>query len=335
MSSAPPPAEHWPLVYFGKLACRGDFLRSPQGQALIQRLDPWFSQTLTRLASDVRWKLAWDSSPALSFAVLGTRSAIGLAGQLRPSQDSSGRRFPFLLAAQFATDETAQWLGPGLLQLESAWQQLAALDAGIAPQRDYEPVQRLLAQTAELRIAPPQAATRLRWQALMQECSLGELEDALCLPGREVDLRLCVLALGILLQTVHSDGPQALDKGLCLPLPEPGPRCQEAIAFWTALVASQLRGHALELLLCLPQQSPRWLQLSFRGATPRALCAALHAGMAEDELIRLARPHWVEDCLDELAGLPRFAAELALPGLSLGRLLAGFEAVFTREGVRA
>ena len=325
-------ASAWPLIYFGKLPCRGDFIRSSNGQALIARLDPWFSQTLARLAHDVRWRLLWDDCPPVDFAVLGSRSPVGLLGQIRASQDASGRLFPFSMAAQFPTAQPMSWLGEGSLQLGPAWETLETLGQSLVRADSYESVQALMGRTHALEVPPADAACRAQWQALLEEHGLLDLELAMSSDGRQVDLRRCVIALGILLEPLREEGPQALAKGLRLPMPTAEPLRSQALAFWLRLLASQVQQHGVELALMLPRRAPQWLMLSFHGASTRALCAALHPDMAQEDMISLDEPLWVDDCLGEWRELLRWSTELEHPGLSLREVLRGFETVFGNDG---
>jgi len=76
-----------PLMYFGKLPGRGDFVRSASHTALVQIFDRWFSGALELLATDARWKELYDGAAPLDFAVLGPRRAHVVAGHIRPSAD--------------------------------------------------------------------------------------------------------------------------------------------------------------------------------------------------------------------------------------------------------
>lgn len=325
-------ASAWPLIYFGKLPCRGDFVRSSTGQALIARLDPWFSQTLARLAHDVRWRLLWNDCPPVDFAVLGSRSQVGLLGQIRASQDAAGRLFPFSMAAQFPTLQPMSWLGEGSLQLGPAWDTLELLGQSLARADSYEAVQVLMGHVPALEVPPIDAACRAQWQALLEESGLLDLELAMSSDDRQVDLRRCVIALGILLEPLREEGSQALAKGLRLPMPTAEPLRSQALAFWLRLLASQVQQHSVELALMLPRRDPQWLMVSFHGASTRALCAALHPDMAQEEMISLDEPSWVDDCLGEWRALTCWAAELQHPGVSLREVLRGFETVFGKDG---
>ena len=112
------------LMYFGKLPCRGDFIRSSQHASLLDTLDRWQSQSMERLSQDPRWKLIYDAAPAMQFAVLGNKSSVGLAGTWLASQDASGRRFPFILSAAFDLPDPQGFVSISPIALNRLWAKL-------------------------------------------------------------------------------------------------------------------------------------------------------------------------------------------------------------------
>lgn len=90
---------------FGKIPSRGDFVKGAGQHPLITVLDRWASQGMERLSEDPRWKTAYDNACAVDFAFVGARSRLSVVGHLRPSLDSSGRRFPFIAAATIERDD--------------------------------------------------------------------------------------------------------------------------------------------------------------------------------------------------------------------------------------
>ena len=69
------------------------------------------------LVADLRWKLVYDEASPMHFAVLGSRSPLGLAGYLMASQDSSGRRFPFVTGGSFETPQPLEFIARKTLAL--------------------------------------------------------------------------------------------------------------------------------------------------------------------------------------------------------------------------
>lgn len=92
---------------YGKLPSRGDFVRH-RGAAASTVLDRWFGEGLLeceRLRGDA-WEDAFDAAPEGN---LFMRLPAGdwVAGSLRPSRDSLGRRYPFVVFATLGLEPGA------------------------------------------------------------------------------------------------------------------------------------------------------------------------------------------------------------------------------------
>ena len=112
------------LAWFGKVASRGDFVRSAQDGALTQMLDHWLTQALELLSVDPQWKQFYDRAEPTHFAFLSVRARHALAGHLVPSSDSSGRRFPFVVTGAFEVDHPTAFMGHAPIALTRLWSRL-------------------------------------------------------------------------------------------------------------------------------------------------------------------------------------------------------------------
>ena len=111
------PENAMPATCFGKIPSRGDFVRGTGQHQLITLLDRWVSGAMETLSEDPRWKIAYDSANAVDFLFAGASSRISVVGHLRPSKDSSGRRFPLITAAMVERDDSLIFrCGPSGLQ---------------------------------------------------------------------------------------------------------------------------------------------------------------------------------------------------------------------------
>ena len=82
--------------FFGKLPCRGDFVRVGLSRPVAEAWDRWISASLPNLADASRmprWRFA------LGPEVCGP---VAVTGVLLPSHDRVGRSFPLLIAAEAA-----------------------------------------------------------------------------------------------------------------------------------------------------------------------------------------------------------------------------------------
>ena len=110
------PADSVMTGFFGKLPCRGDFLRRGLPNSFVAPWDGWLSGGLaaSREQMGEEWMAAWMEAPVWRFllppGVCGPAAVLGL---WMPSVDSAGRCFPLTIAAIFQDDKAVrgeEWL---------------------------------------------------------------------------------------------------------------------------------------------------------------------------------------------------------------------------------
>lgn len=320
-----------PLLYFGKLPCRGDFVRGNPQPALIQTLDQWLTQAMEALSVDPAWKTTFDAAGPVAFAFLGTRSAAALAGHLLPSQDASGRRFPFLVATSFEVGDGLRFMARSPLALQATWAGMERLTTGARAASDYAAVQSALAQ-ASLAPPGPASAQQAAYAEFLELQTLASAEALLSGPHARCSLRQMLLALGLLLQPVLAQGQVRLDKALLLPLgSDPSVRPHLA-TLWTDLVTPFLSRGDFELALFTVRWSQRpTLVIGFNGASPATLHRVLEGRAAAQDSIDATQSQWAEAYADQDWGVRKLSTYLREPQLSLRQAVATFREVFLGE----
>jgi len=102
--------------FFGKLPCRGDFLRSGLPGSFVSAWDRWLSNVLafSREQMGDAWRDAWLEAPVWRFLLpAGQCGPDGVLGLWLPSVDASGRYFPLTVAAVFQGERAVRdenWL---------------------------------------------------------------------------------------------------------------------------------------------------------------------------------------------------------------------------------
>lgn len=315
------------VLYFGKLPSRGDFVRSGHQAALIQSLDQWQTHTMERLSLDPRWKLLYDAAPASQFALLGLQNRVALAGHWLASQDASGRRFPFITAAAIHVSDPPEFIRHSPLVLARLWSRLeqvgrvahAATDLSVAQTSLHTPL------GGELRTS----IARMELLDFLDTHTVASLEQMLAAGGVRLSMRQTMLALGILLRPVVSQGPARLSKGLRLPLvTEPGLRACVA-SFWMSLVMGFFWQLDAEICVLMNQlDGQHQLLIGFQGASAGTLCAAVDPGALLRDTVDVSDSAWVESCLSDDHGLRKLSNYMRDPGLSLAQALRTYEEVF-------
>jgi type VI secretion system protein ImpM len=319
-----------PVLWFGKLPSRGDFVRSAHGPTLIQVLDRWLSGGMELMASDARWKTLYDRAQPVRFTFLGSRHSRGLVGVLMASQDSSGRRFPFIAASTFECGQPLQFFARAPLALSRPWARLERKAFQLHQAADATP---LLAEMGESTVAiesDPQAYAA-GFEDFCEMQTVGSLQAMLSACGHTLHVRHLVLSLGLLLQPVLTSGEHLLERGLLLPLPADPMMRPLVAAFWLEMVSGFLDRAAFELALFQQpgaQGEPPMLALGFEGNSPRSLYALLDPALNAEVYLDTREADWVEDSMGEDYAVHKLSSYLQQDGLSLQQALSTFKEVF-------
>jgi type VI secretion system protein ImpM len=320
-----------PMLYFGKLPGRGDFVRSSAHPALIQSLDRWLSSGVELMAEDAHWKPIYDQADAAHFAMISPHRNTAVAGHLVPSTDLSGRRFPFVAGCAIESEKGADLMALGPLMLQPAWDRLseAAMKARGAGEADAPA---LLADFAHAQVPAPLAApeARAQYQRFLSSTTLAMLMQDLSGSGAALDLRQILLALGLLLQPVMNSAGQPIEKGLCLPLPRESFARFAVATFWMDVVSRFVgrSGHDLTLFLPRGINHRPCLMIAFSAGAATALQGLLDTRATDGVFISLNQSPWVEDYVANDYALKKLSSYLLMPQMSLAQALDSFQEAF-------
>ena len=307
--------------YFGKVPSRGDFVRSVAGSALIRDIDDWMSRTMDLLAQDARWKLVYDAAAPIHFAIVSPRSRGALVGHLAVSQDTSGRRFPFVLAAPFDVRDPRAFLPHFPRALAPLWhhfdvrvrQTLASENFGLMQEE-------LVARGLEIEQRPD--TLQRPFSAFAQQQSLASLESMLSDTMCPFSFRRAALALGMLLSPVLAKGHKGLDKGLRFPLPTQQQHIPDVVTLWVSMVSRFFARTSAEIAVFVTlRQSRPVLVIGFHGASPATLRSVLDAECCSTDNVSVDAAEWVEDWIGEDVALRRLSNLLRDPALSIATAL--------------
>lgn len=320
-----------PATCFGKVPTRGDFVRGPNQHQLINMLDRWMSSCMELMSEDPRWKTAYDQAPAVDFAFVGARSRVSVVGHLKPSQDASGRRFPFMTVATIERDDTLMMrcAPAGLGRPFGILRQTA--QAAI----DGTEISQILADLGELNSA---ADFELALQSdplghFVRRTSIESLAEMLGQQRSAESVRRTILAVGLLLRPLLGNAVP-IEKEIALPLPSDDRYRNLAAALWLYLVSAFLRKSAFELQILIGQKDGMArMIIGFNGASPRTLLALLSPEAAADNVIFLDDPEWIEDHDDLIHdyGVAKLSSYLSQPSITLEAAINTFREVFLGE----
>lgn len=315
------------LLYFGKVPSRGDFVRSAAHGTLIESVDRWQSQTMERLAIDPRWKLIYDAAPPVQFAILGTASQVGLTGHWLASQDSAGRRFPFIVACAFDLDQAREFADVAPLALSRLWARLGQVARVTHAATDLAHAQASLQAPLAAELDVPAAGAALH--DFMATHTVASLEQMLAASGVRMSVRQAILALGLLLQPVMSQGAGRLNKALRLPLVGDAALRGLVASFWLSLVWGFFSRQEVELALhVVSHDGVSQLVLGFQGASAATLSTVIDPHALDQQAVSVTDAAWVEPEIQADYGLRKLSHYLRDPGLSLAQALRTYREVF-------
>ena len=321
------------LAYFGKVASRGDFVRSTQQGALTQMLDQWLSQGLELVSVDPRWKQRYDQVGPCRFAFLGVRSKVALAGHMIPSVDSSGRRFPFVAAGSFEIDAPLPFMSHAPMALSRLWSRLETIGREACAAEDATASLGKAVQT-KLEIDTSFNAYATSFDDFLEMQTVGSLEELLRAAHPGLELRRTLLAVGLLLQPVPASGVSRLDKGLALPLPDDPLYAPFVGAFWMSLVAPFLARGDFELALFVLRRQPGGgseLCIGFAGGSPATLQAIFDVDKRDEAFVEVVAADWADEHADDDYAIKKLSSYLMQPQLSMSQAMRTFKECFLGE----
>lgn len=314
--------------YFGKIASRGDFVKSASGGNAIALFDHWFAQGMELLIAYPGWKAHYDKAGPIDFLFVGTRSKLAICGSLMPSSDASSRRFPFIGATLFEAEQPLAFLPFSPLLLERHVSHQRALVRHAATTHDPADT---LASLGAISLEQDLVADGVAhaYENFLSNTSLATLAALLSLEEGVPALRRLILALGFLLKPLseHAASPQ---KGIALPLPGNPSRLALTKALWLELATVFLRRAALDLSIfsCVHDGKPT-LIIVFNGTTPSTFRALFDAQTAAEQLIEVADSDWIEEIVHQEPAAAKLSGYLEHGGLSLRQMADTFREGFS------
>jgi type VI secretion system protein ImpM len=321
------------LAHFGKIPSRGDFIRSHSQTQLIATMDQWLSQALEVMAQDAHWKACYDQARPLHFAFLSPASTRVLAGHLAPSSDQSGRRFPLVTLGTFEVGSPQGFTARAPMAINKLW---LKLENAVSQIRSSDDPSTALADYArqEIDIDTDPAAYDASYRDFLELQTVGSLQAMLGQAGHEVNLRLSLLALGMLLESIPGSGNQPIEKGLCLPLPADRLFHPYVATLWLELISRFLTRSSVEVAVFLPQatagQSPM-MYIGFSGGSAQHLSAMLDTRTVGDHFIDIRKAAWAEADAEANYGSKKLSSYLQQPQLSLLQAVKTFREAFLGE----
>ena len=306
--------------YFGKCPARGDFVRSTGQHAMLSILDEWITKALEDYSGCQTGYDSFDLMPGMSFVFCNPKMPIALTGYLSASHDTSKRRFPMVTGCRIQIRQPEHFIAQAPLILDHLWQTACKRNQHLLHLEDSNQLMQVLEQPYELK---EEASSN--YQALLAGQSLCQFASFLGL--QSYNFVQSLIALGLLLQPVISQGAKKLNKILLLPL-GPAPYMHFAATFWLDLIVGFIKRHNIELSIMLWNKTRPQLMVGFQGADIAALSGLMQNNTSSEHWVNIEDAAWVDNYLENDAGLATFEQVLGDSQMSLVDAIRLFKQIF-------
>lgn len=315
-------------IYFGKIVSRGDFVKSASGAHVIALIDKWAAQGMEMLLANAAWKTYYDNAGAIDFLFIALRRKHAICGCLIPSGDASSRRFPFITATLFETEDAAAFLPFSALALERHFGHQRALAHHAAKTHDAADTLVKL-NDVPFDTESAQGGVQNAYGAFLLNTSITDLSDSLRLEEGQPALRRMILAVGYLLQPILTNFATPPQKGLALPLPYDPAQLALVKTLWLDLISVFLCRSDFELSVfsCTHYGKPK-LIVTFNGTTPSAFLALFEEHVAQEHLIDVCQSAWVEDYVHQDPAAFKLSSYMEHGNLTLRQMVETFRQSF-------
>lgn len=302
--------ESLPLIYFGKLPARGDFIRARLHISETNNIDQWVSQALTAsqavtegsVTNDLLVQEAlWAEISFLNFSHIDTVAKQIITGVLIPSEDSSHRQYPLIGFVLVHTDTPKRWMNYLPVKSLQLWEDI------------YSALYTAKAQTDSL-----QATEYLNSYSLISDKNASThyydfinkktLQDIAALMGiSKIQLVQQLIATGLLFLPTFSKGFNSLNKSICWTLTNDKASAIYMATFWHDLISGFYQPHQLYLNTYLYKNAENYqLLMSFVEPNGHVLSQlAHHTTTYPDDWVIIAHSDWTQGYIEDDIGLTR------------------------------
>ncbi len=326
-------AESLPLIYFGKLPARGDFVRARAYMTETNTIDQWVSEALTHsdsLLSESPDEVENGNSDTLSFlnfSHVDTASQHIVTGVLLPSHDSSHRNYPLIGFGVLHLDKPKTWMNYLPIKSMTIWNEAYELLNIAKSETDSQLATEALNQS-QLSINNNASTyyydfintTTLQDMAILMNLSKSKLIQQ-------------IIATGLLFLPTFTKGFGSLNKAIYWTLTSDRTNAIHMATFWHDLISGFYQPHQLYLNTYLYRIANCYhLLLSFTPPNGQLLNQlSPYRDHYPDDWVVIAESEWTQSYIAEDIGLSRFHKILSQDDLYLYDTRQLFKKIFLAQ----
>lgn len=309
--------ESLPLVYFGKLPARGDFVRARTHIPESNAIDEWVSKALisseTLFSDRLVDRTTTNKTAFLNFSHVDTKSNEIITGVLLPSHDSSYRNYPMIGFGVQYVDKPKNWMKYLPIKSSALWDDTYEILSIAKSKTDNTDLMDYL-NHSQLTINH-NASTY--YYDFINTSTLHDI--AILMNIDKSQLIQQIIATGLLFLPTFTKGFQGLNKVICWSLTSDRENSIHMATFWHDLISGFYQPHQLYLNTYLYRVSNCYrLLLSFTKPDGHILSQISESedSYPEDWVV-ISNSDWTQGYIDEDIGLTRFNKVLLQDNLYL------------------
>ena len=298
--------EYLPLVYFGKLPARGDFVRARAHISETNAIDEWVSQALAISEQIFNERLMnkanTDNIAFLNFSHVDTRTNEIITGVLVPSHDSSDRNYPLIGFGVLHVDKPKNWMNYLPVKSSALWNDTYEVLSTAKSETDSAHLMEYL-NHSQLTI-DNNASTH--YYDFINTTTLHDISVLMGIDKSQFIQQ--IIATGLLFLPTFIKGFHGLNKVICWSLTTDKESSIHMATFWHDLINGFYQPHQLYLNTYIYRVSNGYrLLLSFSKPNGRILeqISKNETHYPEDWVV-IANSDWTQGYIDEDIGLTRF-----------------------------
>ncbi len=295
-----------PLIYFGKLPARGDFIRARAHIDVTNAIDEWVSQALA-ISDKIFNERLIDKEESnnltfLNFSHVDTRSNEVITGVLVPSHDSGDRNYPLIGFGVQHIDKPKNWMNYLPVKSSNLWDDTYETLSKAKSQTDSAQVMDYL-NLSHLTI---NSSASTNYYDFINTATLHDI--AISMDIDKTQLIQQIIATGLLFLPTFTKGFSGLNKTICWSLPPTRESAIYMATFWHDLINGFYQPHQLYLNTYIYRTANGYrLLLSFSKPDGRILeQISTNDAHYPEEWVVIANSDWTQSYIDEDIGLTRF-----------------------------
>jgi len=306
-----------PLVYFGKLPARGDFVRARAHVNETNIIDQWVSQALTTSSSILNESAVSDEPfkelDFLNFSHVDTATNQIITGVLIPSHDSSDRKYPLIGFGVIHLDKPKSWMNYLPVKSLTLWNNIYEALSIAKAQTDNTQVTDNLNDC--LLTVDKNASTH--YYDFINTMTLQDIAGLMGISKQQLVQQ--IIATGLLFLPTFTKGFNGLNKSICWTLTSDKASAIHMATFWHDLISGFYQPHQLYLNTYLYRTDNHYrLLLNFNKPDGRVLSQlSTDEEVQPDDWVWITNSDWTQGYIDEDIGLTRFNKVLLQDNLYL------------------